>query len=90
MTVDLGRRVNLWCTTTGNPTPSIQWYRDGKAITGPQAIGNVFVIPEAMPSERGSYQCEAFSSFGKPARSAEAVVLIQGMKIEVFSFYISS
>ena len=87
VTVDLGSRVNLQCTATGNPTPSIQWYKDGQAITGPQAIGHVFVIPEAMPSERGSYLCEAFSSFGNRARSKEALVLIKGMKVEAFSSY---
>ena len=78
MTVDLGSRVTLSCTATGNPTPSIRWYKDGKAIAGPQAIGNDFVIPEVTPGERGFYQCEAFSSFGNPSRSAEAEILIKG------------
>lgn len=78
VTVELGERISLRCTAAGNPTPSIQWYKDNKPIKGPQAIGNVFVIPEATPDKRGSYLCEAFSSFGSPARSAKAEVLIQG------------
>ena len=77
-TVKLSERIVLSCTATGNPTPNIRWYKDGKAIEGPLAIGNEFVIPEVTPHKRGFYQCEAFSSFGKPARSAEAVILIQG------------
>ena len=78
MAVELHDRVTLNCSATGNPTPSIRWYKDGKAIVGPRAIGNVFVISEATPNERGFYQCEAFSSFGKSSRSTEAKVVILG------------
>ena len=78
MTVELHDRVTLSCSATGNPTPSIRWYKDDKAIEGPQAIGDVFVIPEITPNERGFYQCEAFSSFGQPSKSMSAVILIQG------------
>ena len=81
VTVELNDRVTLSCTASGNPTPSIRWYKDNKAIEGPQAIGNTFVISEAVPDERGSYQCEAFSSFGNPSRSTEAVVLISGWNV---------
>ena len=77
-TVKLNERITLSCAATGNPTPNIRWYKDGKAIEGPLAIGNEFVISEVTPHERGFYQCEAFSSFGRPSRSAEAVILIQG------------
>ena len=81
VTVELNDRVTLSCTASGNPTPSIRWYKDNKAIEGPQAIGNTFVISEAVPNERGSYQCEAFSSLGNSSRSTEAVVLISGWNI---------
>ena len=83
ITAELGERVSLMCAAAGNPTPSIRWYKDNKLIDGPQAIGNVFVLPEISPGERGSYLCEAFSSFGNPARSAKAQVLIRGLKIEI-------
>ena len=78
MTVELGERVTLRCTAAGNPTPNIRWLKDGTLIEGPQAIGNEFVIVEATPRVRGFYMCEAFSSFGNPARSEEAQILIQG------------
>ena len=81
MKVELGSKVTLSCTASGNPTPSIHWYKDGKPIEGPQAIGNAFVIPEVTPRERGYYQCEAVSSYGNPSRSAETEILIQGLKI---------
>ena len=77
-TVQLHDRIALSCSATGNPTPSIAWYKDGKPIEGPQAIGDVFVIPEATPNERGFYYCEAFSSFGDPAKSEVARILIEG------------
>ena len=81
VTVTLHDRVTLSCTASGSPTPSIRWYKDNKAIEGPQSIGNTFVIPEATPDDRGFYQCEAFSSFGSPSRSTEAVLLISGWYI---------
>ena len=80
--VKLNDKICLTCSATGNPTPIIRWYKDGKPIYGPQAIGDVFVIPEATPNERGFYYCEAFSSFGDPSKSAEALILIEGWKIK--------
>ena len=80
-TVELNDKVVLSCAATGNPTPSIQWYKDKIPIKGPQAIGSEFVIPEATPNERGIYECEAFSSFGDPSRSNEATLLIKGGNI---------
>ena len=80
-TVQLHDRIALSCSATGNPTPSIAWYKDGKPIEGPQAIGDVFLIPEATPKTRGFYYCEAFSSFGDPAISKEARILIEGWNI---------
>ena len=76
--VKLNNRVVLTCSAAGNPTPSIRWYKDGKVIKGPQAIGDVFIISEVTPNKRGFYQCEAFSSFGQPSKSMNAVILIQG------------
>ena len=78
MTVELNDRVTLTCMATGNPTPSIRWYKDGKVVEGPRAIGNEFVIPQAMPDERGFYHCEAFSSFGQASKSSEARIIISG------------
>ena len=79
--VKVNDKISLTCFATGNPTPSIRWYKDGKPIEGPQAIGEVFVIPETTPNKRGFYHCEAFSSFGDSAKSVEALILIEGWKI---------
>ena len=81
MTVKLNDKVSLNCSATGIPTPMIRWYKDGKEIEGPQAIGEVFVIAEATPKERGFYHCEAFNGFGQPSISKEALILIQGWNI---------
>ena len=88
-TVELNDRIVLTCSATGNPAPSIRWFKDNEQIEGPQAIGEVFVIPEATPNERGFYQCQAFSSFGNSSRSVEAVILIQGGNVGIFSHYTS-
>ena len=83
--VDLNDRVTLSCSATGNPTPNIQWYKDGIAIKGPQAFGSGFMITETTPKERGFYQCVAFSSFGLPARSDEVSILINGENILILN-----
>ena len=83
--VDLNDRVTLSCSATGNPTPNIQWYKDGIAIKGPQAFGSEFVITETTPKERGFYQCVAFSRFGPPARSDEVSILIKGENILILN-----
>ena len=81
MTVDLNDKVVLSCSATGNPTPNIQWYKDGLEIKSPRAFGSEFMITETTPKERGFYQCDAFSSFGPPARSDEVSILINGENI---------
>ena len=78
MTVELNDRVTLSCAASGNPTPSIRWYKDGRRIEGPQSIGNEFVIQQTSPNERGFYHCEAFSSFGEPSTSTVARIIISG------------
>ena len=83
--VKVNDKISLTCSATGNPTPSIHWYKDGKPIEGPQAIGEVFVIPEATPNKRGFYHCEAFSSFGDPAKSVEALILIEGCTVRSYN-----
>ena len=85
MTVDLNDKVVLSCSATGNPTPNIQWLKDGFEIKGPQAFGNEFVITEATPKERGFYQCVAFSSFGPPASSDEVSILIKGENLSILN-----
>ena len=78
-------KVVLSCTATGSPTPSIRWYKDNIPITGPQAVGSDLVIPEAIPNDRGIYQCEAFSSFGTSSRSFEALILIKSGKVTILN-----
>ena len=77
VTVELHNRVTLKCSASGNPTPIIKWYKDNKAIEGPQAIGSTFEIQEATPDDRGFYHCEAISSVGS-STSTEALLLISG------------
>ena len=83
--VDLNDRVTLSCSATGNPTPNIQWYKEGIAIKSPQAFGSEFVITETTPKQRGFYRCVAFSSYGPPARSDEVSILIKGENILILN-----
>ena len=58
----LYQAVTLTCIATGNPQPTIAWYRDGSEIPGE---GSPFlVIEEVELSDRGVYWCTAVNTEG--------------------------
>jgi len=67
----LYQRLVLMCTASGNPQPTIAWYRDGRVILG--EISPLLVIGEVELSDRGVYHCTATSTQGN-ATSTEAYV----------------
>ena len=71
-----GQPVNLTCTATGSPTPTITWFRDRVMIPG--AIFQFLYIPSAKPEDRGSYFCVATNSEGS-MESSQALVNLEGM-----------
>ena len=67
----LYQRLVLMCTASGNPQPTITWYKDGRMILG--EISPLLVIGEVELSDRGVYHCTATSTQGT-ATSTEAYV----------------
>lgn len=55
--------VNLTCSAEGYPPPTYQWYKDGEIIPG--EMKSFLYIPEMLPSDRGSYSCQAINSRGQ-------------------------
>jgi len=72
--VNLYQSVNLTCVASGNPQPSIAWYKDGRIIPGEGSP--LLVIQEVELSDRGVYNCTATNSLG--TTSSSAVINING------------
>jgi len=52
-TANAGQSVTLSLTATGSPTPTIQWFKDGKAISG--ATNSSLTFASVYGSDVGSY-----------------------------------
>lgn len=79
-----GSRVYLECRVTGNPTPRVRWFCEGKELYNTPDIHihtdgdqlHTLVIAEAFEDDTGRYTCLATNPSGSDTTSAE--VFIEG------------
>uniref|UniRef100_A0A8C2YST3 Palladin n=1 Tax=Chinchilla lanigera TaxID=34839 RepID=A0A8C2YST3_CHILA len=82
--VEEGSRVYLECRVTGNPTPRIRWFCEGKELHNTPDIQifceggdlHTLIIAEAFEEDTGRYTCLATNPSGSDTTSAE--VFIEG------------
>jgi len=73
-----GVRLEITCTASGIPEPSISWLRKGKQIisSGRFSIHNgALVIHATQLSDRGSFTCAANNTLGRTAFSSRVDVM---------------
>ena len=73
---NLYQDIVLRCAVSGNPQPTIDWYKDGRRIAGEGSP--LLVIEEVELSDRGVYYCTATNMLGTNS-SDPAIVNINGM-----------
>lgn len=71
--VNLGARVVLSATAIGNPTPTLQWTKNGTSIAG--ATASSYVISSIRESDLGSYRAIATNTQGAVSSNAATLVL---------------
>nr|XP_040149575.1 palladin isoform X2 [Ictidomys tridecemlineatus] len=79
-----GSRVYLECRVTGNPTPRVRWFCEGRELHNTPDIQihcgggdlHTLTIPEAFEDDTGRYICLATNPSGSDTTSAE--VFIEG------------
>ncbi|NWX43539.1 HMCN2 protein, partial [Steatornis caripensis] len=78
--VSAGQRVLLHCAVSGEPTPSVEWQRDGEPLPeGPRAriLPNAtLLLPIATHHDTGNYSCLAHNALGSTV--AHASLTVQG------------
>ncbi|XP_006864598.1 PREDICTED: palladin [Chrysochloris asiatica] len=82
--VEEGSKVYLECRVTGNPTPRVRWFSEGKELHNTPDIQinceggdlHTLIIAEAFEDDTGRYTCLATNPSGSDTTSAE--VFIEG------------
>jgi len=72
-TVDPGASVTFTAVTSGTPSATYQWYKNGAAIAG--ATGASYTIASAAGTDWGSYTVAATNSVGAVTSAAASLVV---------------
>lgn len=74
-----GYPMSFNCVVTGQPVPSVRWFKDGKLleeddhymINEDQQGGHQLIITAVVPADMGVYRCLAENSVGVSSTKAE-------------------
>ncbi|XP_053339071.1 basement membrane-specific heparan sulfate proteoglycan core protein isoform X5 [Clarias gariepinus] len=82
LNVQQGQRVEVRCTATGSPAPTIEWTGGpGNRISSRAIIrGGVLTFPSVQRSDQGEYTCRAFNIHGEHA--ARTVLSVSGSSVD--------
>ena len=83
---NLHSTVNLTCRATGNPIPTILWYKDYVLISNDNNDPSKLMFTELTLNDRGFYHCEARSIIDGhviSVNSSSVILNISG----IFNYY---
>ena len=86
VTVLSGVSLEITCTASGIPEPSIFWLRQGKQIDFSERFSvhnGTLVVRAIHRSDKGSFTCTANNTIGKTATSTQVDVLGKSFKINL-------
>ncbi|XP_036000448.1 fibroblast growth factor receptor 2-like isoform X2 [Fundulus heteroclitus] len=71
-TVRVSRTVRFRCQASGNPTPNLKWYKNGKEFKRDHRVGGfkfrkhmwTIVMKSVVPSDSGNYTCLVENQYG--------------------------
>ena len=77
VTINEGQRQTLECTASGNPKPTITWYKDNVKLTLNDPSKTDYIISSAQRKDQGTYRCVASVTGGNlgPYTDAYSVVV---------------
>uniref|UniRef100_A0A673C8B0 Fibroblast growth factor receptor n=1 Tax=Sphaeramia orbicularis TaxID=375764 RepID=A0A673C8B0_9TELE len=70
--VPASKTVKFRCQASGNPTPTLKWYKNGKEFKRDHRIGGFkvrdhiwsIIMESAVPSDKGNYTCVVENQYG--------------------------
>ncbi|KAM9743136.1 fibroblast growth factor receptor 1-A isoform 1-T1 [Menidia menidia] len=70
--VPASKTVKFRCQASGNPTPTLKWYKNGKEFKRDQRIGGfkvrdhvwTIIMESVVPSDKGNYTCVVENQYG--------------------------
>ena len=75
-TIHVGDQASLWCRAQGLPTPTVQWYKDYKAIyDSADLLLQVLYIPTNAPHTT-VYTCVARNNAGQMNQTTNSTILV--------------
>lgn len=76
----INQSASITCSASGNPTPRLSWYRDGKPVPSHWIVGSKtgsLMINQARFTDIGTISCEARNILGK--KTINATIEVQGI-----------
>jgi len=83
--VKKGQRVKLNCAATGNPTPQMEWSRQGGRLPSEEDTthGESLVIHSIAKADQGVYVCTASNGVGQPSSDRINLQVLYPPEIEL-------
>lgn len=81
LTLLAGASVIITCPSSGRPTPTVSWQKDGEDLS---VNGSVLTVKDATTKDSGVITCEAVNRAGRLSHSSELRVIGKYVNLKEF------